>query len=292
MRGPLLFPAPAFIPAFTDYAPLAGLQVGITGHRGVLGGILHARLRQNGIAVDAYPGDITDAGALASWFAARRLDLFLHFAALVPVTEVERDPLRAFEVNAVGAFRACEQLIRHHPQAWAFLASTSHVYRARPAAGAAPLAEGDAEDPASLYGRTKLAGEHLCRQLLEAHRRQHCIGRIFSFSHPSQREPYLVPTLLRRIESLAPGERLVVHNAASVRDILDAETVIDAVLHLVARRAAGTVNIGSGSGLGIGEIARRMADRLGRRIDIEPAPGGVADALIADVSRLRGILSA
>src|SRR6266705_2138824 len=203
-----LFAQPDFIPPFCNFQQLTGLRIGLTGHRGVLGGILARRLGEQGISFDPFPGDVTNRQALTGWFTGRTLDLFFHFAALVPVFKVERDPALAFEVNAVGTYRICEQLVRTNPTCWAFFASTSHIYQPVSPSASRPLKVGDKEAPSSVYGRTKLAAEHLCRQFLETYGHPYCIGRIFSFSHSSQQEPYLLPRLARRIGDLRPGQRL------------------------------------------------------------------------------------
>lgn len=286
-----LFERPDFIPPFRDFAPLAGTRVGLTGQRGVLGKILARRLHEQGISVDAYPGDITDRQGLSGWFTEQTFDLFFHFAALVPVTEVERDPAMAFEVNAIGSYRICEQLARTNRGCWAFFASTSHIYQPASPDDARTLKVGDKEAPSSMYGRTKLAGEHLCRQFLEALGRPYCIGRIFSFSHSSQEEPYLIPRLERQIRDLGDGERLTVVNPGSVRDIVDAEVIIDAILYLAMRRSCGTVNIGSGSGTSVADVAQRLAGRLGRELHIDGEARGQPDALVADIEPLRRIIA-
>jgi nucleoside-diphosphate-sugar epimerase len=286
-----LFAQPDFIPPFCDFDRFGGLRVGITGHRGVLGRILTGRLREGGIDLEPYPGDVTDCEALGAWFTDRAFDLFFHFAAIVPVANVERDPARAFEVNAIGAYRVCEHLVRSSRTCWVFVASTSHVYQPVSPDALRPLKVGDNEDPSSVYGRTKLAGEHLCRQFLKAYDQSYCIGRIFSFSHSAQPEPYLVPRLLRRIRELRRGQPLMIANPGSLRDIVDAETVIDSVLHLAVRRFCGTVNIGSGSGMSIADIARHLAVGLGKEIDIESEAKGKSDALVADVEPLRRLIA-
>lgn len=286
-----LFGQPDFIPPFRDFGQLAGLRVGLTGHRGVLGKILAGRLDEQSITLRSYPGDITDRQALSGWFTEQAFDLFFHFAALVPLIEVERDPAMAFEVNAIGSYRICEQLARTNRGCWTFLASTSHVYQAASPGEARARKVGDKEAPSSLYGRTKLAGEHLCRQFLEALEHPYCIGRIFSFSHRSQREPYLIPRLERQIRGLGEGERLTVANPASVRDIVDAETVIDAILYLAVKRFCGTVNIGSGSGASVADLARHLATRLGKEVHIDGEAGGQPDGLVADIEPLRRVIA-
>jgi nucleoside-diphosphate-sugar epimerase len=80
-------------------------------------------------------------------------------------------------------------------------------------------------------------------------------------------------------------------NPRSVRDIVDAETVIDSILYLAARRFCGTVNIGSGLGMSVADIARRVATQLGKELDIEGKDKGESDALVADIEPLRHIIS-
>lgn len=285
-----LFDQPAFISPFTRTQGFSGLSIGITGQRGVLGGVLCRRLQDSGAILDSYPGDITDSATLGSWFATRRFDLFFHFAAMVPVEQVERDPVRAFEANAIGALRVCQGLAAQRELPWTFLASTSHVYGPCPVAELRALSVGSREQPATLYGRSKLAAEVLCSNFLEAVGRRFCIARIFSFSHATQREPYLVPRLRRQLAHHAGGPFRVV-NPHSVRDIVDAETVIDAVLHLAARRFNGTINVGSGAGLTVGQIAERVAEQMGMRIQVEGDQRAAPDALVADVSVLKSALS-
>ena len=100
-----------------------------------------------------------------------------------------------------------------------------------------------------------------------------------------------MPRLARRINDLPQGQRLTIINPGSVRDIVDAETIIDSILHLAVKRSRGTVNIGSGSGMSIADIARHVAIRLGKDVDIEGEAKGQPDALVADIEPLRLIIA-
>lgn len=285
-----LFAQPDFIPQFCQIEHFAGLRIGMTGNQGVLGRILAGRLQRHEISVEHYPGDITDGKAMSAWFSDRVFDLFFHFAAIVPLGTVNHDPVRAFEVNTLGAFQICKQLVQMNHPCWVFIASSSHVYQPLPASAWHPLKVGDTEAPKSVYGRTKLAAEHICRQFLETYQQSYCIGRIFSFSHSSQREPYLVPTLIRRIRELRNGQRLSLVNPGALRDIADAETVIDAILYLAHQRSQGTLNIGSGKPRTVGDIARYLAAKYGKELDIAGEITGTEDALVADIDPLRQII--
>jgi len=66
--------------------------------------------------------------------------------------------------------------------------------------------------------------------------------------------------------------------------------VVDIVLALAKRHHVGTVNIGSGRGLSVKAIAQRLAARVGKSITIEEEGAAVANALVADVTRLRSAL--
>ena len=278
----------AFIPEYTDFAAFRGKCVGLTGARGVLGGILFRRLEQHGVAVAAYPGDVNDEATVAAWFEQLRFSHFLHFAALVPVGQVEADPLLAFQTNVIGAFNVCKQLLRTQPQCWLFHCSSSHVYQ--PTAQPNPIAEDSPTHPPTYYGATKLAAERLIDTLLGKLQAPYCIGRVFSFTHERQAHSYLVPSLRHRILALPEGATLEIDNPSAVRDIQDAEQVIDAVLHLAQHEATGTVNIGTGAGSSVADIARTVARSLGRTIQVTGTDRGTPGSLVADTTRLRALL--
>jgi len=98
--------------------------------------------------------DITDPAAVHSALREFSPDVVLHCAAYTDVDGAERNPDRAFEVNAEGteqvAVAAKEQGSR------LVYVSTDYVFDGK---GAMPYREGDATGPLSIYGRSKLEGE-------------------------------------------------------------------------------------------------------------------------------------
>jgi len=279
------FERPEFLPELRDLGALRDAQVALTGHRGVLGGLLAERLRAGGAVVATYDGDINDAEAVLSWCSTLRCRYLFHFAALVPVPQVEGDPLQAYQTNVIGTFNLCRALVRTSQECWFFQCSTSHVYQ--PTLRSEPIAESAATIPATYYGTTKLAAEHLVSDLLGKLRRPYCIGRVFSYSHARQKPPYLVPSLRERILALADGATLTVRNPSSVRDILDASDVIDSILHLARAGATGAVNIGSGRGWSVRELALAVARECGRTITVDGEDCDPPAALIADTRLFR-----
>ncbi len=277
------------VPEYSDFAALRGRGVGLTGARGVLGHILKERLDRHGVENASYPGDINDSDALSAWFARHSFAYFFHFAALVPVVAVEGNPMLAFQTNVIGTFNVCQRLLETQSGCWLFHCSSSHVYEATPTV--APINEDAPKKPPTFYGATKLAAEGVVETLMDKLQAPYCIGRVFSFTHAQQSPPYLVPSLRQKILALRDGDTLQIDNPSSVRDIQDAEQVIDVILHLARRAAVGTVNIGTGIGQSVSDIALLVAQELGRTIrlsGIDRAPPG---SLIADVSRLRKLLT-
>jgi nucleoside-diphosphate-sugar epimerase len=76
-----------------------------------------------------------------------------------------------------------------------------------------------------------------------------------------------------------------------VRDIQDAETVVDCILQLAGRRTRGILNIGTGVGLSVREIAMAVAAQLGKSIHVAGVDRDLASSLIADTRRLQRALS-
>lgn len=286
MRKQLL-PQPDFIPVFNDYNFFSHKKIGITGSSGILGSILKSRIESHRLAVCCYEDDITNDCALENWFRNNQFDYVFHFAAVVPLPEVQKNPLRAFDVNAIGTYYLCKQLVASQPRCRVFIASSSHVYKSQDCL----LCEDSKTEPISVYGQTKLLAEQLAKPVLELFNVSYAIGRIFSFTHINQKEPYLVPTLRAKIERAKQNDAIEIANPDSVRDIMDAETVIDCILHIVTGAFNGIVNIGTGCGLSIKEIAEHQAQLAGKKLLITGHNKNCPDTLVADVSILKNCLS-
>lgn len=239
-------------------------RIGLTGATGVLGRSVQQWWPS---AVWApFTGDIRDATAVQRWLdGAGALDAVLHFAAIVPVAKVESDPHEAFDVNVRGTWNLMIAL--RDRNLWTFFASSSHV-----------------NAPTSLYGITKALAEHAATAL-----RPVCVARIFSFSAVSQKETYLLPSLARRIRAAEPNSTLEVRGGHNVRDFLTTRAIVTAIRLLYERRWTGIVDIGSGQGITVLDLARRLAGRMNRG-DLEIITrDDERTSLVADLAALHSL---
>ncbi len=259
------------------------MRIGITGGRGTLGKLLQAQLSAAGSLHDCFSGDICRAEELRAWLQAYRFDAIVHLAALVPTQSVQANPAHAFQVNVGGTANLIAELSPLPQKPWLFYASSSHVYNPQ----SAPISESAPVAPINLYGLSKRLGEQVVEASAEAAGVPYCIGRIFSFYHPSQSGSFLYPSLQRRFatENLAQPFRLF--GADDVRDLSRADEVVTKVRALMNKQATGIVNIGSGHGTKIGDFVQSLAPRI---LQIVNASEGSPSSLVADISRLRQIL--
>jgi nucleoside-diphosphate-sugar epimerase len=144
--------------------------------------------------------------------------------------------------------------------------------------------------PASLYGASK-AGLHLMhRQMAALAKSSGAWGRVFYLYGPHEAEGRLVPYVIR---SLLAGEPALCGSGAGVRDFLHVEDVGAAFVHLLFSTLEGPVNIGAGEGVSIGDVARKIAEIIGRpellRLGVRPDPANEPPLLVADAERLRSI---
>jgi nucleoside-diphosphate-sugar epimerase len=145
------------------------------------------------------------------------------------------------------------------------------------------LAEDSPCRPATRYGRAKLA---LARAGAEmplpvAH------ARIFFPYGPGEDPRRLVPSVARAVLA---GREAPISSGTHVRDFLHVSDVGAALAELLSAEVAGPVNVGSGEGTAVREVARLAAAAAGREDLLEvgalPDRPGEPQALVADVSRL------
>jgi nucleoside-diphosphate-sugar epimerase len=158
------------------------------------------------------------------------------------------------------------------------------------------------EDAAQLPGTLYGAAKHGLYEIAKAYAQQVDLslvwGRLFFLYGPHEAPERFVPSLIR---SLLAGEPARMTDGAQRRDFLHVADVGAAFAALADSEVLGAVNVASGDGVALRELAeqlercvragepasRAIDDRELLRIGALPKPEGEPSALIADVERLR-----
>lgn len=132
------------------------MRILITGANGILGRALRERLEQgNSLYLwGREEADLTDEAATRAAAKGIEFEAVIHAAAYTKVDDAEREPDRAMSVNRDGT-RHVAALARERGAAMVYV-STDYVFDGTKGA---PYVESDPTNPASVYGKTKLAGE-------------------------------------------------------------------------------------------------------------------------------------
>lgn len=134
------------------------MRVLVTGAGGQLGRAVTERFEAGGCTVVAAGHDrldVCDRDAVLQAVTALRPDAVLHCAAWTAVDDCEDDPDRAWRVNTLATRYVAEAARR--VGAHLLYVSTDYVFDGTKDS---PYHEWDAPRPLSVYGRSKLAGEH------------------------------------------------------------------------------------------------------------------------------------
>jgi nucleoside-diphosphate-sugar epimerase len=143
--------------------------------------------------------------------------------------------------------------------------------------------------PASTYARSKCELHERLRASPSLTDATLAWARIFypygNGEHPAR----LASSLLSRLDR---GEEVMLRTPHSVKDYIHADDVATALLSVVERRFNGAINIGTGEGVTIETIARRLAASVGRPELVKVPEKPVADPLdfvVADAGRLHSL---
>jgi GDP-4-dehydro-6-deoxy-D-mannose reductase len=280
------------------------MRVFITGIEGFVGRHLAVRLRAAGHGVtgstlspgDADPFvemDVRDLDQVQRAIGAARPEVVFHLAGEASVGTSFRRPVETFEVNSAGALNVLEAC-RRAATGRVVLVTSCEVYGdLDPADG--PAAETRPMAPISPYGASKadqdLLGEQYARSFgLD-------VVRLRSFPHtgPGQSEPYLFPSVARRIvEAEAAGgpATVTVGHVDVVRDLLDVRDVARAYVLLMEHGRAGEAyNVCRGRGRVLREMLEELCGlaRVPVRLEVDRSRRRPADTawMVGDPTKLR-----
>ncbi len=142
------------------------MKIAVIGAHGQLGSDLMRSLGDDAIGLTHAQIEITDPVSVASALDAIAPDTVINTAAYNLVDKAEQEPDRAFAINAFGPLH----LARHCAERNLTLVhvSTDYVF-GQDGARTTPYTEADFPGPVSVYGTSKLAGEHLVRATCRQH---------------------------------------------------------------------------------------------------------------------------
>ena len=224
-------------------------------------------------------GDIRDSDCLTE--VMKGVSVVLHLAAQSNVLGATSDPDYSFSTNVEGTWKVLRAALQANVLRVVFTSSrevygeTSHL----PVSEAAPLL------PKNAYGASKAAAEHYCR-VIASEGLEVSILRLANVYGPGDRDR-VIPIFLDRALCDKP---LVLYGGEQVIDFVWIDTVVDALM----RAACGTplpgpLNVGSGTGTRLRDLAQRVVELTGSRSRIEFAPARSLETVrfVADVALAR-----
>lgn len=240
------------------------LERGCTVFAGALDGaprqpILNAREVQQ---VSWIPLDVVSTESIDAAVATSAPDWVFHLAGIAFAPEANASPVRAFEVNALGAMRLLAALGGAAPGARVLVVGSAEEYGAQDAS-AYPIAETAALRPLTPYAAAKAAQELIALQVHRSTGLHVVCTRSFNHSGVGHGDSYLLPTLVRRVRELPKsGGTLRIGNGDVLRDYTHVADVTDAYVRLAERGIPGEVyNVCSGQGIRVRELAERVLSR-------------------------------
>ncbi len=265
-----------------------------------------------GQAVHFVQGDVRDAQALDACFELGQrfggISAVVHFAALKAVGESVERPLDYFENNLGGLLSVCQAMKRHGVKNLVF-SSSATVY-GKP--DRLPITEDSALRATNPYGQTKLLGEEMLRELERCDASWH-IAYLRYFNpvgaHASGligEDPRGIPNnLMPYVAQVAVGKRQHLNvfgndydtpDGTGVRDYIHvcdlAEGHVAALRYLFEQQQSLTVNLGTGQGYSVLELAKAYGRAADREIPLVFAPRrpGDIDACYADPQRAKALM--
>jgi dTDP-4-dehydrorhamnose reductase len=239
------------------------MKVVLIGANGQLGTDLHRVLQNRGVTVIPTTHrelDIRDAAQVSEAVAKTQPDVVVNTAAFHKVEECETRPALAFEVNALAARNLAQTCSRAGCALVHF--STDYVFGGKQRE---PYSEEDLPHPLSVYGASKLAGEHLIAAACERHLIIRTCG-LYGVAGSSGKGGNFVETMLKKA---AQGVPIKVVNDQVLTPTFTAD-LAETVCQLIQMKAFGLYHVTAEGQCSWYEFARAIFELEKLTVDLTP----------------------
>ena len=279
----------------------ANHRVVVTGGAGFIGGPLVERLAADGVGsilaldnlhrpcvpdaeswpagITFAPVDIRDRAALAK--ALQGCEVVLHLAAQSNVMGAVSDGEFAFDTNVAGTFNLLQAAKAAGVRRFVFT-SSREVYGE---AESLPVLESAPLNAKNAYGASKVAGELYCRLAADAGL-ETVVLRLANVYGPRDRDR-VIPLFLHAAKADLPID---IYGGDQILDFVWIGVVVDALIQAAfGEWVRDPVNVGSGKGVTLLDLAQRITGITGSRTPIRIAPKRQEEVrrFVADIARAR-----
>ena len=228
-------------------------------------------------------GDVRNPELVAE--TLRGADVVYHLAAQSTVIGVADDPDYSFSTNVLGTFNVLRAAARESVRRLVF-ASSRDVYGEQIEL---PVDEFQPLLAINFYGASKVMGEAYCRAFRRAYGLNTVVLRLANAYGPRD-YGRVIPLF---VDQAIAGQDLIVYGGKQVLDFVWVGQVVEALVRASdLESAAPPINIGSGTGTRIIDLARRIRLMTGSRSRIELVPARAVEVVqyVARVERMRQVL--
>jgi UDP-glucose 4-epimerase len=264
-----------------DALVAAGDQVVVADnlHRGSLANI-DAHIRCG--AVRFVEADIRDYPAVRD--TAAGAEIVYHLAAQSNVIGAITDTDYSLTTNVLGTYNVLKAAASAGVRRLVF-SSSREVYgepESIPVPESAPLR---ARNP---YGASKIAGEAYCRAWEHMADLECQLLRFANIYGPRDRDR-VIPIWLERAKR---GEPLQIFGGEQVIDFVWIGAAVEALVAAAHCELTGPVNVGSGAGVTLPHLAKRILEDTGSAASVEVLPARAVEVVrfVADTARMRALL--
>ncbi|MFC1717670.1 GDP-mannose 4,6-dehydratase [Candidatus Poribacteria bacterium] len=238
--------------------------------------------------VEVFHGSLTNPEAID--FVARNTDIVFHFGALdmLPLYINARDYL---EKTIIGTFNVLNAVKQHEMQRLIHI-STAEVYGR---VMEMPISEESSLKAQSPHISSDIGAEKLVEGFYLSYNLPVTTARLFNTYGPMQSKGAIVPTI---ITQGVVGTKILLGNMHPIRDFIYVEDVVSGLIRMA--EAPGSIgeaiNLGSGQGISVGDLAERIMALIGTDIEIlfdatriRPQNSDM-EQLIADITKANELL--
>jgi len=241
--------------------------------------------------IEVYTGDIRDYDSVYN--AMKGIDAAFHLAALISIPYSYISPLAYIKTNVEGTYNVL-QAAKERKVSRVVHTSTSEVYGT---AQYVPIDEKHPYNPQSPYAASKAAADHLALSYYRSYGLPVTIIRPFNTYGPRQSARAVIPTIITQI--LSGKKEIKLGNLRPTRDLNFVRDIVNGfyMVGLHPDTVGDVFNLGTGKEISIGDLARRIANLMGKDLEIvidqnriRPEKSEV-ERLCADATKARKITS-